>query len=84
MGFSCLTITYVRMSKYVTNRVNVLFHLMEICTKSPISQTLTICGAKSDLMTRHFLCLLVKVAVNVSRGEQTFPQIMADFSLFVH
>ena len=25
-----------------------------------------------------------KVAVNVSRGEQTFPQIMADFSLFVH
>ena len=27
---------------------------------------------------------LIKVAVNVSRGEQTFPQIMADFSLFVH
>ena len=27
---------------------------------------------------------LFKVAVNVSRGEQTFPQIMADFSLFVH
>ena len=26
----------------------------------------------------------IKVAVNVSRGEQTFPQIMADFSLFVH
>ena len=26
----------------------------------------------------------LKVAVNVSRGEQTFPQIMADFSLFVH
>ena len=26
----------------------------------------------------------VKVAVNVSCGEQTFPQIMADFSLFVH
>ena len=25
-----------------------------------------------------------KVAVNVSGGEQTFPQIMADFSLFVH
>ena len=30
----------------------------------------------------HIHCL--KVAVNVSRGEQTFPQIMADFSLFVH
>ena len=26
----------------------------------------------------------LKVAVNVSGGEQTFPQIMADFSLFVH
>ena len=26
----------------------------------------------------------IKVAVNVSGGEQTFPQIMADFSLFVH
>ena len=26
----------------------------------------------------------IKVAVNVSRREQTFPQIMADFSLFVH
>ena len=26
----------------------------------------------------------LKVAVNVSRGEQTFPQIMVDFSLFVH
>ena len=25
-----------------------------------------------------------KVAVNVSGGEQTFTQIMADFSLFVH
>ena len=28
--------------------------------------------------------ILFKVAVNVSRGEQTFPQIMSDFSLFVH
>ena len=34
---------------------------------------------------RVVLCRIVlKVAVNVSRGEQTFPQIMADFSLFVH
>ena len=28
--------------------------------------------------------MAIKVAVNVSGGEQTFPQIMADFSLFVH
>ena len=28
--------------------------------------------------------LYLKVAVNVSGGEQTLPQIMADFSLFVH
>ena len=31
-----------------------------------------------------FLADQIKVAVNVSGGEQTFPQIMADFSLFVH
>ena len=34
-------------------------------------------------MCGHFFCH-IKVAVNVSGGEQTFPQIMADFSLFVH
>ena len=29
-------------------------------------------------------CPSIKVAVNVSGGEQTFPQIMADISLSVH
>ena len=32
----------------------------------------------------HISFIYLKVAVNVSGGEQTFPQIMADFSLFVH
>ena len=31
-----------------------------------------------------FILFIFKVAVNVSGGEQTFPQIMADFSLSVH
>ena len=31
-----------------------------------------------------YVLISFKVAVNVSGGEQTFPQIMADFSLFVH
>ena len=44
----------------------------------------------SSLYSQSFRCgirqwvRLLKVAVNVSGGEQTFPQIMADFLLSVH
>ena len=40
-------------------------------------------GGLKLILTLNKVCPF-KVAVNVSRGEQTFPQIMADFSLFVH
>ena len=46
------------------------------------------CCSFLALQYMNFICLTslfpFKVAVNVSRGEQTFPQIMADFSLCVH
>ena len=64
MGFPCLTISYVRVSKYVTNRLTLLYLLfMKICPKSHISQTLNICGAKTNPMIRHFLCLLIESTV---------------------
>ena len=40
------------------------------------------CGAWLKIW--RLLSSVIKVAVNVSGGEQTFPQIMADFSLSVH
>ena len=51
-----------------------------VCT---IMHTLFLYLYKLPLATK-LIPRRTKVAVNVSRGEQTFPQIMVDFSLFVH
>ena len=56
-----------------------------IITTSPVRKKNILNGEMFHCMLRmHQLKSSLKVAVNVSGGEQTFPQIMADFSLFVH
>ena len=52
------------------------------------TEKIDILDIREKIISRYFknghFVHIFKVAVNVSRGEQTFPQIMADFSLFVH
>ena len=55
IGLFCSTISYIRMDIYGTNWVNFSNSFMKISQKSPISQTITICGSKTNMMTCHFL-----------------------------